>query len=222
MISPAIAPTTGPASRTGAGTRRRGSRARRAARRRWRRRAHRLELGEHVLDRRDGDLGVHRRANGERPRAAAHVEPGARAVGVALLLAQLAVQAGVEQPTEDRAHHRDGVEVRDRPRQPTCPTRISVWTEPGRWMTRTIRAGRPPTRASMGRRRRRDCAAQAPKRVRRWPERPRRGRGRRRRSASSGRVERAGVDARAARRRRARATVSSVPPEGRPYGEPGA
>ena len=78
----------------------------------------RVELGEHVDDRGDGHLGVDRGPGGERPGAAAQVEPGAGAVRVALLLAQLHVQPRVEQPAEDRAHHRDGVEVGDPARQP--------------------------------------------------------------------------------------------------------
>ena len=64
-------------------------------------------------------LTAARAANG--PRAAAHVEAGARAVGVALLLAQVHVEPRVEQAAEDRAHHRHGVEVRVAPRQGRMP-----------------------------------------------------------------------------------------------------
>ena len=76
-----------------------------------------VELGQHVDDGRDGDLGVDGGASGERTGAAAQVEAGAGAVRVALLLAELHVQPRVEQAAEDRAHHRDGVEVGDPPRQ---------------------------------------------------------------------------------------------------------
>ena len=85
------------------------------------------------------------------PRAAAHVEPGAGAVRVALLLAEVHVQARVEQAAEDRAHDRHRVEVGVRPRQARVPDRISVWTAPGRWTTCTKRAGRRPEVSSIGR-----------------------------------------------------------------------
>ena len=60
-------------------------------------------------------LTAARAVNG--PRAAAEVEPGARAVRVALLLAEVHVQPRVEQPAEDRAHDGDRMEVGGMPRQ---------------------------------------------------------------------------------------------------------
>ena len=70
-----------------------------------------------VQDRRDGDLGVDRGPGRERAGTATQVEPGAGAVRVALRLAQLHVQPGVEQAAEDGAHHRHGMEVGDAPAQ---------------------------------------------------------------------------------------------------------
>ena len=103
-----------PASRTAAGRRRSGSRARPRARRRSTGSSRiRSSSASMSSDRRDRDLGVDRGARRERPGPAAQVEAGACAVGVALLLAQLHVQARVEEPAQDRAHHRHGVEVRD-------------------------------------------------------------------------------------------------------------
>ena len=80
--------------------------------------AHPGQLGEHVDDRGDRDLRVDWGSGRERTRAAAHVEAGTGAVRVALLLTQLHVQPRVEEPAEDRAHDRDGMEVVDPARQP--------------------------------------------------------------------------------------------------------
>ena len=66
---------------------------------------------EELLEGRDRGLGVDGGSRGERAARAAEVEPGARAVGVALLLAEVHVQPRVEQPAEDRAHDGDRVEV---------------------------------------------------------------------------------------------------------------
>ena len=110
-----------------------------------RRLAHPGQLGEHVEDGRDRDLGVDRRPGRERPGAAAQVEAGAGAVRVALLLAQLHVQPRVEQAAEDRAHDRDRVEVRDPPRQPAMAD-PDLGLDRARPMDRPGRAARPTCR----------------------------------------------------------------------------
>ena len=82
-----------------------------------RRVAHPLELGDGVDHRGHGDFGVDRGAGRERAGPTTHVEAGAGAVGVALLLAQPHVEPGVEQTAEDGRHDRHGVEVGDLSRQ---------------------------------------------------------------------------------------------------------
>ena len=70
------------------------------------------DLRQDVVDGLDGDAGGHGRPRSERPGLAAEVEVGPSTVGVALLLPELQVEAGGEQPTEDRDHERDREEVR--------------------------------------------------------------------------------------------------------------
>ena len=110
----------GPASRTGAGRRRRGSRGPPSARRRStgaRRGSGRARRAMSAIAGTVTSVLTAARAR-ERPGRAAQVEAGARAVRVALLLAELHVQPRVEQPAEDRAHDRQRVEVGDPPRHP--------------------------------------------------------------------------------------------------------
>ena len=156
----------------------------------------RVELGEHVDDRRDGDLGVDRGPRRERPGAPAHVEPGPGAVGVALLLAQLHVQPRVEQPAEDRAHDRDRVEVVD-------PARQAAVADPDLGLDRARPmddADDAPDRRARCRRSARPGADPRPRRAstirtaaRRAPRRPGR-RGRRRPRASPGAGRASAVD----------------------------
>ena len=76
------------------------------------------DLREDVVDRLDRDAGSHGRARAERAGLAAEVEVGPHTVGIALLLPELQVEAGGEQPAENRDHERDRQEVRDQARYP--------------------------------------------------------------------------------------------------------
>ena len=76
--------------------------------------ADRVQLAEglaHGVDRR---LGLHARVQAERPAAAAEVEAGSGAVGVALPLAQVGVDPADELAAEDQVQGYEGVVVRRR------------------------------------------------------------------------------------------------------------
>ena len=181
-----------------------------------------VQLVEELRDRRDGDLGVDGGAGGERAARAAEVEAGRRAVGVALLLAQVHVEPRVEQPAEDRAHHRDRVVVGVAARQPAVAD-PDLGLDGARPVDRPGRRARPGRRvSSIGAARRRA----SPRPVAEQPLRE---------AHDLARVDVAGDDeGRAARdggprmdraqlrRGEPRDGVRDVPPDGRWYGLEGA
>ena len=178
-----------------------------------------VELGDEVGDRRHGHLRVDRGARAERPGRAAEVEAGAGAVRVALLLAELHVQPGVEQPAEDRAHDRQRVEVVDPPRHADMP-------DPDLGLDRARPVDDADEPLVDRARRRRSGRSSTPRRP--APSRPaaaRRCRGRRSPAGRHRRGTRPGPDRRRARTRpggvpaSSSATVSFVPPAGRWYGD---
>ena len=75
------------------------------------------ELGHDVGDGRRGHLRLDGAAHRERPRAAAHVEVRVDAVRVAALLAQEPVEPRIEEPTQQRIHDDQCMEVVDAPRR---------------------------------------------------------------------------------------------------------
>src|SRR6478672_6393244 len=67
-----------------------------------------IDLFQDLTHRRTSDLALHRRLDGERPRGPTPLDCGERAVGVAVRLAEVEVDARGEETAEDSVHHRHG------------------------------------------------------------------------------------------------------------------